>query len=108
MGSISTVDQVQNLNYFKISTKALLNSANDQNDLFSSVYPNPVYDYLNIDVPKSEVLINSNIIDIKGRIRGAFHNEKTIRILPSLETGIYFLHLSYHSNKSEIIRLIVN
>lgn len=109
--------------YTATNTTAVLNPTNDlsQQTLYSSllrtkIYPNPVHNQLNIELPNnSKGFINFKIVDPLGRIydlgkiksatRGNNIEVDISKLF--LSKGIYYLQLSTDTKKGETIKFII-
>lgn len=85
-----------------------VNNLSSQDNLLKeiSLYPNPVVDYLHLNVPEYIILNNYRISDLLGNIIISDQNAKLDKInLISFKKGIYFLEIS--TDRGRIIKKII-
>ncbi len=84
----------------------------ENNEFSQSIhaYPNPLINFLNVDLNKNYADVTVRITDIAGKemLRSNFENVNTIKTdVSALAKGVYFVHLTA-DNKSAVIKLMKN
>lgn len=71
-----------------------------------SVYPNPVQNYVNIELPKSEGFYSYQLIELNGHTvkKGTLNNLSTVEV-SDLVNGVYLLKIT-KDNKSKVFKLV--
>ena len=84
----------------------------ENNDFSQSIsaYPNPLNNYLNVDLNKNYSDVTIRITDIAGKemLRSSFENVNSIKTdVAALAKGVYFIHLTA-DNKTAVLKLMKN
>ncbi len=78
-----------------INVNLLVNPVDDLNSVEISIFPNPVFDEIMINLSESHSSLNYQIINTQGQIikQGSKKNVSDFTITTLMPPGIYFLHV---------------
>ena len=92
---------------YRVIDQSTLSTANFENNLNSSIYPNPTSNVLNIDI-QNTTNFNIDIYDIIGKQVGSYKNQKSINI-SNLTSGMYLVKvIDLENNLTALHKVLKN